>query len=215
MDDQTGTFFLTIFPFLFVGMWLTITIVLGLFSGWFTLQNHYPDTDEPALLKLGRQSGSMGIGVAMNGILKLSACPSGLRIGIWRMFGPFQRPFLVPWDEITATPKKTFFVPMARLALGHPQIGSITVDARSWERLAAHSTAHARQDNWSAPVSSRGTGRGLLLQWLALTAFAATFFAVATRLQPASPPLPLVVCIAFPAVVIGIGQLVRYARMQF
>ena len=28
----------------------------------------------------------------MNGILSLSACPSGLRIGIWRIFGAFQRP---------------------------------------------------------------------------------------------------------------------------
>ncbi|MEO7689209.1 MAG: hypothetical protein ABIS51_07980 [Sphingomonas sp.] len=215
MDNLTNTVLFATLLLFSIAFWLVITGLIGLFSGWFTLQSRYPDTEEPALITLRRQSGSMGPGVAMNRLLRLSACPSGLRIGIPRMYGLFQRPFLVPWDEITATPKKTFFVPMARLALGYPQIGSITIDARSWERLAAHSLDHVRQDDRFTPVSSRGTGRGLVLEWLVMSALAATFFAVASRLQSVSAPVPLAACIAFPAVVIGFGQLVRYARMHF
>ena len=36
----------------------------------------------------------------MQGILKIGVCPSGLRIGIMRAFGPFSRNFFVPWEEI-------------------------------------------------------------------------------------------------------------------
>ena len=213
--DETSTIFAVMFPVVFIALWLTVTILLGFISGWFALQSRYPDTGEPALFTLRRQAGSMGPGVAMKNVLRLSACPSGLRIGIPRIFGLFQRPFLVPWDEITATPKKTFFVPMARLALGDPRIGTVTIEARSWERLVAHSSANPRRDDQFTPVSSDGTGRGLVFEWLALSALAGTFFAVVSRLQPASAPVPLVICIAFPAVVIGVGQLIRYARMRF
>lgn len=214
MSDQTSIIFLAIFPLFFIGMWLAVTLLLGLFSGWFSLQSRYPNNDEPALLKLSRQSGSMGAGVAMNGILKLSACPSGLRIGIWRMFGLFQRPFLVPWDEITATSKTMFFMPMARLSLGHPNIGNLTIDARSWERLSAHSPAKARRGDEFEPVTSGQMVHALLLQWALISAGGAVFFTIVSQLVPDSAPVP-VVMFAFLPVVFGVVQCIRYIQMRF
>jgi hypothetical protein len=84
------------FLLFFAAMWLAMTTLLGAMSGWNGLEARYPDTGEPALLVLRGRSGQMGKGVNMSGILRLSACRSGLRIGIARMFGPFQKPFLVP-----------------------------------------------------------------------------------------------------------------------
>ena len=214
MDKQTGTIFLAIFPFFFIGVLLAVTAMIGLLSGWFTLQNHFPNKDEPALLTLRSQSGMMGARAGMNGILTLSACPSGLRIGIWRIFGPFQRTFLVPWDEITAEPKTFFFVPMARLGFGHPEIGNLTIDAGSWQSLSAHSPAKARRDDRFEPVSRGQVGHGLMLQWAIISAGITAIFAVALLLEPDKQPVPLLI-FAFPVIAIGFAQLIRYARMRF
>jgi hypothetical protein len=81
----------------------------------------------------------MGMGVALNGILTLSACPSGLRISIWKIFGPFQRPLFIPWTDIRTTPSRSFLVSTVKLTFGTPPVGTLKIDARSWERL--HHTA--------------------------------------------------------------------------
>jgi hypothetical protein len=91
------------------GLWLAITTTLGIFSGWFLLMWKYPDRKEEALLQLKRQSGSMGLGVAMQGVLNISVCPSGLRVGIMRIFGPFCRNVFVPWEVITVKRKNRLF----------------------------------------------------------------------------------------------------------
>jgi hypothetical protein len=44
-----------------------------------------------------------------------------------------------------------------------------------------------------------------------MTAFAAAFFYFAPRLMsPEAQPIPLAVCVGFPATVFGVGQLFRY-----
>ncbi|GAA0335600.1 hypothetical protein GCM10009087_52560 [Sphingomonas oligophenolica] len=214
MDNETGTILLAIFPLLFIALWLAMTAMLGLFSGWFALQNRYPDKDETALLTLRSQSGMMGKRVGMNGVLTLGACPSGLRIGIWRAFGLFQRPFLVPWEDITAEPKTFFFVPMARLGFGHPEIGSLTLDAGTWQSLSAHSPARARRGDAFEPVSRGQVAQGLLLQWAIISGGFTAFFAVAALFETRNAPVPPLI-FAFPVVAVGIAQLVRFARMRF
>ena len=137
MSDATiQHWFLYAFPFIFVGGWLSIATILGVISGWFGLQLRFPDCrDEEPLLNLGRQSGSMGIGVSMSGILKLSAYPSGLGVGISRLFGPFQKPLKIPWSEIEAQSSSGFLAPMAELQLGRPRSGTLKISARSWAKL--------------------------------------------------------------------------------
>lgn len=62
------------------------------------------------------------------------------------VFALFQRPFLVPWDQIRAEPvKKILFVEVVRLKFGDPEAGRLTIRAASWERLAAHLPARARR----------------------------------------------------------------------
>jgi hypothetical protein len=122
------------FPIAFAASWLAITTTLGIFSGWFLLMWKYPDRkEEAALLQLKRQSGSMGLGVAMQGILKIGVCPSGLRIGMMRALGPLCRDFLVPWDEITVKRKNRLFGRVAAICSSiRPSKRSLKLRAVLW-----------------------------------------------------------------------------------
>ena len=215
-DDQLLRWFPYVFPLLFGGMWMLVSTMLGLMSGWFNLQRWYPDDgSEDPLLQLRGQSGQMGMGVHMGGILKLRAYSSGLGIRIFRLFGPFQKPLRVPWNEIDAEASTSFFVPMVKLHLGRPENGMLKISARSWARLLdAVPKDDAKQLKLltANPVSARSFAKGIFLQWALITGIMAAFFYFAPRLSGGESGLPLGVCIGFPAVIVGIGQLIRYAR---
>lgn len=125
------------FPVFFVALWLFVTYILGFASGWFRLMERYPDrADEKPLQQLWMQSGQMGW-VSMRGVLHLSACRSGLRVSMLRIFGAFQRPYLVPWRDITVRRKDRWLVgQVAELEFGNPKIANLTVSARVADRLA-------------------------------------------------------------------------------
>jgi hypothetical protein len=195
-------------PALFLCLWLFVTALFGLFSGWFRLQRQFPRSDETPLLRLRMQSGMMGW-IHLNGVLTLDACESGLRVGMWRLFGPFERPFEVPWDRIEAEPVSPFLLgPMVRLRFGRPEAGRLAINLRAWERLKAASQGMA------APLTratARRIERGLFLQWLAATLLIGTIFSVIVRSQDmAADPIPVALCFGFPAVFFGFTQLVRY-----
>jgi hypothetical protein len=123
--------------FFFAALWLLITTLLAGLSGWLGLARRFPDRAETPRFQLKGQSAAMGMGVQLRGILTFSACPSGLRVTIWRAFAPFSKPFFVPWGEIDARPRGGLFVDMMRLGLGNPEAGAMTVTARSWQRLSS------------------------------------------------------------------------------
>lgn len=216
-DEQILRWMPYAFPLFFVGMWLLITTLLGVMSGWFSLQLWYADdSNEEPLLKLGWQSGVMGFGVTLNGILTLAANRSGLSVRIWRAFGPFQKPLLIPWSEIVAEPSRTLLTPMVKLGLGNPPSGKLKISAASWAKLVEAAKPLANVPLPSAQeVRAKSLGGRMFLEWLVITAAAAVFFYFAPLLI--SPPgekvgFPIETCVAFPAVVFGISQLVRYAR---
>ena len=137
MSPETAKWFWIAFPFLFILMWTLVTTLLGFLSGWFNLQAWYADDrNEKPILKLGFQSGSMGIGVNFSNCLTLTATRRGLSVRVWRMFGPFQRPLLFPWDEMKVTPKRYMFIRSVRLEIGRPPCGSLRLTEKVWNRLA-------------------------------------------------------------------------------
>jgi hypothetical protein len=204
-------YFLIAFPVL----WFVVTLILSVLSGWFRLMERYPDRDEVPLLTLTNQSGSLGP-VSMRNILKLSVCASGLRIGIMRIFGPFCRDFLVPWNEITITRGNRYFWQFAKLSFGQPSNGNLKVFAEVADALA-RAAGHRWPEQGSFPpeTPSQSASR-IVKQWLAVTALAAAFFIIAPRLATpnAAARPPIAVAILFPAIVFGIGALVRYFRRQ-
>ncbi len=202
-------YFLICFPL----FWFAVTILLSFISGWYGLMEQYPDRAETALAILKNQSGSLGP-VSMRGILSLSVCPSGLRVGIMRVFGPFCRDFFVPWNEITVTRGDRFFWKVAKLSFGQPSIGKLTLFADVADRMA-----RAAGDHWPEPGSfpEEGVGQAfsrIAKQWVFMTTIAAAFFIIVPRLlspKGAAGP-PIVAAILFPALVFGIVAMVQYFR---
>lgn len=209
-EDDVIRWFPILFPILFVGIWLAVTTILGLMIGWFNLQQWYADDgNEEPLLTLRGQSGSMGFGVALSGILRLRAYPSGLGIKVWRIFGPFQKPLRIPWSEIDVEPSRSFFEPMAKLNLASN--GTLKISARSWSRLIeAAKTAVPGPLPDALSVSGSSTALAMAVQWFAITILAGTFFYLSSRTE--TEPLSPIFCFAFPGIFFGIAQLIRFAR---
>ncbi|MGO9485421.1 MAG: hypothetical protein ACLPX9_12675 [Rhodomicrobium sp.] len=146
MDDLVKQHFAIFFPVFFAAMWLTVTSLLGLLSGWYFLMNKYPDRYEEPLLRAKYQSGSMGLGVSMSCILTISVCRSGLRVGIMRLFGPFCRDFFVPWEEIRVRRLNRFLFSLAELEFGDFSFWKLKIMAGLANRLAS-----AAQGRWPEP----------------------------------------------------------------
>src|SRR5262245_32016131 len=173
----------------------------------------YPDQTVESSLRIRWQSGmmGMGLGVGMGGILTLSVCPSGFRVGMMRVFGPFCRDFFVPWEDIAVIRKTIVVWPVAELRFGTPVVGKLRISAHVADRLA-----RAASGRWPEagpfPKEKRGDiFRSLLAQWAAATAVAALFFTlVPLAVAPSGSRPPILAAILFPAIVFGVGSIVRF-----
>jgi hypothetical protein len=195
-------------------MWLGVSTVIAVVSGWFRLMARFPDQPEEPLLRITRQAGVMGAGARMNGILSLSVCPSGLRVGIMRIFGPFCRDFFVPWDAISMTRKTSWSRPVADLQFGIPATGSLTIAAPVANRLA-NAALGRWPESGSLPEETRASiGRRLLMQWALVTSAVAVLVIVSTRLNAPAGTRPPIQVILFVAVVSGAAAIVSYVRQK-
>lgn len=128
------------FLLFFALLWLGITALLGLLSGWRRLEQAFPDRAEPALARLSCQTGAMGGGampVSYRNCLHLDVCATGLRCRLPRVMGPFQQAFLVPWDQIRVTRRSFLSLTRYELVFGTPAVGSLVIPAGAAERIAA------------------------------------------------------------------------------
>jgi len=207
--DWFNSHFAIAFPIFFAGLWLLVTTALGMMSGWYGLMRRYPNVREEPLLKLRGQSGRIGM-VQVNGILTLSACPSGLRVAMWPIFSPFGRPFFVPWDEIRTSRGAPAFWPTARLAFGSSFGTHLRLPLITWQRLAL-----AAGRPTGPLVTNAALARGLVVIWLAMTALAGCFFYFGPRLLGAEPGLPAVLAFGFPTVMLAIGNALHYFRHRW
>jgi hypothetical protein len=192
---------------------MVITTLLAVLSGWLRLMKKFPNQPDEASFRIRGQSASMGLGVNMRGILTLSACPSGLRVGIVRIFGPFCRDFFVPWEEMRVSRRNALFWPVAKLQFGSPAIGSLTIPAHVADRLARAATGSWPEPGPFREQTQRDMGKRLLIQWAATTCIAALFFTlVPMAFAPPQGSPPIVVGILFPAIIFGFIFVLRFAR---
>ena len=147
----------------------------------------------------------------MRGILTLSVCPTGLRVGMMRIFGLFCRDFLVPWESITVVRSTILIWPVAKLQFGNPAIGMLRLSAYTADKLARAAGRCWPEAGPFPEEKPASTFRRLLAQWAMTTAFAALFFILvplAVAPSGARPPMPL--AILFPAIVFGLVFVMRY-----
>lgn len=124
-----------LFPLAFAAIWVGVTWLLARMSGWHALMERFPDKNETALGDLRWQTGAMGVGVNYKNILRLSACPSGLRVGALKFFAPFSRPFFVPWEKIKVRRTKWFWADIAEMTFGDE--GKLAIAASVADQLKA------------------------------------------------------------------------------
>jgi hypothetical protein len=192
-------------------VWLVVTTLLGLSSGWYFLMWKYPDHEDEVFLRLKHQGGQLGR-VRMSGGLNLSACRSGLRVGIFWLLGPFCRNFFVPWAELTVERKQSTFGAIAVLKFGRPEIGRLLISA-----YVANSLARSALGLWPEPgpfpeETEEQLVSRLTKLWLFTTISAALFFIVVPRLAHDQHPIPIAMAILLPALGSGLLILIGYLR---
>jgi len=203
------------YPFIyFVFFWLAVTSFLGFLSGWYRLMNKYPDREDEVLFQANWQSGSMGrwVRVRMRGVLNISVCRSGLRIGIMRIFGIFCRDFFVPWVEIGVQRKNYFFGTIVELKFGSPAIGRLKIPAGLADRLARSALGHWPEPGPFPEETNEQLIARLTKLWLLGTSFGALFFIVVPRIAHDKHLMPIAIAIIFPAIVTGVACLIEYVR---
>ena len=213
MQDDFSKYFPILFPFFFVGMWLLVTTILARKAGWPELSTKYPDTDEEAVRVLRFQSGWMG-GVSMSSILRLEACPSGLRVGILKLFGPFSRKFFVPWKEIRILRKRRFIWNVVELDFGG--IGQLSLFDYTANKLA-RAVSGAWPESGMFPKDSIAEALWQVAKsWLVGILFVVGFFTIVPFLLsggkqafPFPNPVifPAIAMISFAAIVYFIGRI--------
>jgi hypothetical protein len=210
LDKTFETYFPYIFPVIFAFIWVTVTTVLSIKAGWFDLARRYPNRGEEALFSLRFESGRMS-GVSMSGILCVQACPSGLRVGIWKLFGPFSRDFLVPWRDIRVERRRRLIWKVVDLKF--EDTGNLELFD-----YAANRIARAVPNYWpeAGPIPVETYGQALwegLKLWLFATAIVAFFFTFAPRLLSGDEAnIPLAMTLGFPAVVLGLVAAANFFR---
>jgi hypothetical protein len=201
-----------IFPLYFALLWFGVTSLLGYLSGWYSLMRRYPNNAEPATLTLKNQSGALGF-VNMRSILNLSVCPSGLRISMMRVFGPFCRDFFVPWAMISVSRRDRFLWRTAVLTFAPDGDGRLSLPAEVADRLARAASPHWPEPGPFPEETNADAGSRIFKQWVATTGIAAAFFLIVPRVvAPAGAAPPAIVAILFPAIVFGVVSLFRYVR---
>lgn len=205
LPPWTDLVFFALCPFLFAGMWLAVGARLGTTSQWFDLARRYPDRAEAPLVRLAAQSGKMAGRVSFSRCLNLSACPSGLRVGIALWLGPQYRRFLVPWCELAAGETRNG----VELRFGKPPDGTLVISAEAANKLArAASGFWPGQSSFSEPSVGVTLGR-IWLGWAVVSAFAGVFFNISQLTWPAESRAPALLLFLFPAVFFGIGPVFR------
>jgi len=133
---------IALLPFFVVAMWCLGMWTTAIFSGWTVLQQRYPDRPDQPLERLRFQSGNMGkflgAGINFGNCMTFDVCRSGLRVSVWFVLSLFQKPFLVPWTEITAIERRRFFFRGVQLQFGQPGDAKVLwIYRKTFDRIAA------------------------------------------------------------------------------
>lgn len=116
--------------------WSLILFILGRIGGWSRLAESYRSSDEMPSTRWRFQTGQFRGWVNYGSCLTVGVDHRGLHFA---SFGPLlgHPPLLIPWTDVTATPKKTWWTRCADFRFRQAPEISILVNARLAERIAS------------------------------------------------------------------------------
>jgi hypothetical protein len=106
----------------FVFLWLVVSVVLSYTGGWAALARKFRSQATFNGSKWRGESGYMRGIAHYNHCLVIGANPEGLYLSVFFLFRVSHPPLLIPWNEVTFSKSRVFFVAMVCLQLGreHP-----------------------------------------------------------------------------------------------
>jgi hypothetical protein len=102
----------------FVFLWLVVSFVLSYAGGWATLARRFRYRGTFIGSKWWGESGGMRGLAHYRNCLVVGANPEGLYLAVIFPFRVAHPPIFIPWNEVTLSKTRLFFVPMVRFRLG-------------------------------------------------------------------------------------------------
>lgn len=139
-EGYVATFVVIGFALFFVALWLGIVTLIALIGGWQRLQDEFPDKPSAHVYKrLSMRSAQLGhpfFGASYGNSLNLDVCEPVLRISVWKIFGPFSKPILFPWERLKVEPYQWLLWRTYRLRWGEGHRNTLMVYRRTARDIA-------------------------------------------------------------------------------
>ena len=123
MQDQTlGTIFVVIFPVFFVTVWVLVSYVLSLLSGWHSLARKFRNDTPPTAN--ARAAGPLFYRVNLNdwvgysSVIRIINAPRGMYFSVVFPFRIGHPRIFIPWDQIKISKTKRWWRNYLVLTLG-------------------------------------------------------------------------------------------------
>jgi len=123
MDFEKPPLFFVWFIPTIIAVWTGIGYLVAVAGGWRRLAEAYPSDEEVDGMMWRFQSAMLGFGANYGGCLTITANDDGLRIATLPFFPPFHPPLFIPWQDISFSRSRVFFVPQITLQFAaHPTL---------------------------------------------------------------------------------------------
>ena len=128
----------------FLVIWFFVTYMIGRVSGWFVLQERFPDRHEDPIKTLRFQSASIKqeggkMPASFGNCLKFDICSTGLRVSLWKIFGLTSKPFFIPWSQITVTHRSLIWGGLYDFSFGRPFLATMAIREKTAKVIADNS----------------------------------------------------------------------------
>jgi hypothetical protein len=119
-------------------IWLFVTFLLNRSAGWPELMRSFPRPTGKALFTQKLPWAVMGKGVTFKNVITLAAHDAGVTVQQNRLFGLFNRPVLIPWDQLTVGASGGAAPDLVRVRFGNLEKVALVLPLESWEAIERH-----------------------------------------------------------------------------
>jgi hypothetical protein len=117
-------------PLFFVGLWVTICLVLSLLGGWRRVAHQYPGRTSPSGKCFRMQSGSFGW-VNYGNCLNIQTSAEGIDVAIMLPFRLGHPPLFIPWEAVENPRVRKFLcLSSVRFDIGSPRVATIELPTK-------------------------------------------------------------------------------------